>query len=145
MILNQPGSAFEYESVLYSIGDWVRCTEDSDYAGLFDVIVEIRHGEGRETDNPTPDIYCRLQIPADTGLIQKLEERFSKLYGKTVKIADIPLDRIILSPYELRSAAKNPDCYTPETDNPYPLCIGNGSPMCESCSLYAYLDYNQYE
>lgn len=145
MIKKQPGEAFAYEGVRYSIGDWVRCTEDSDYAGLLGVIVEIRDGEDRETDNPTPDIYCRLQIPEDTGLIQKLEERFSKLYGKAVKITDIPLDLTILSPYELRGVTPNPDCYTPEPDHPYPLCIGNGGAMCESCSFYACLDYNKYE
>lgn len=145
MIKKQPGEIFEYENVRYSIGDWVRCSEESDYAGLLGVIVEIRDGEDRETNNPTPDIYCRLQIPEDTRLIQKLEERFSKLYGKTVKIADIPLDRIILTPYELIFSDGTPGCYTPETDTPYPLCIGNDSAMCESCSLYACLDYNKYE
>lgn len=145
MIKKQPGEIFEFESVQYSIGDWVRCTEDSNYAGLLGVIVEIRDGEDRETDNPTPDIYCRLQIPEDTELVQKLEVRFSKLYGKTVKITDVPLDQIILSPYELSGDVGTPDCYAPEKDNPYPLCIGNGSPICENCSLYAYLDYNKYE
>ena len=31
----------------------------------------------------------------------------------------------------------HPDCYTPEQDNPYPLCIGNGSRACGECCLYA--------
>lgn len=145
MIKNKPGEIFEFESGQYSIGDWIRCREGSDYAGLLGVIVEIRDGEDRETDNLTPDIYCRLQIPEDTELIQKLEERFSKLYGKAVKITDVPLDLTILSPDELNVLKETSGCYTPETDNPYPLYIGNGSAMCESCSLYACLDYNKYE
>ena len=99
MIKKQPGEIFEYENFRYSIGDWMLCSEESDYAGLSGIILEIRDGEDRETDNPTPDIYCRLQIPQDTRIIQKLEEKFSKLYGKSVKITDIPLERIILSPY----------------------------------------------
>ena len=43
---------------------------------------EIRDGEDRETDNPTPDIYCRLQIPQDTRIIQKLEEKIFKAVRK---------------------------------------------------------------
>ena len=145
MIKKRHGEIFEFENDRYSIGDWVRCTEDSDYAGLTGVIVEIRDGEDRETENTTPDIYCRLQIPEDTKLVQELEERFSKLYGKAVKITDIPLDLTILSPDELTSVVRDSDCFAPEPDHPYPLCIGNGSLTCENCSLYAYLDYNKYE
>lgn len=29
-----------------------------------------------------------------------------------------------------------PDCFEPEKYNPYPLCVGNGSPECEACCLY---------
>ena len=67
MIKKQPGEIFEYENFRYSIGDWMRCSEESDYAGLSGIILEIRDGEDRETDNPTPDIYCRLQIPRNTS------------------------------------------------------------------------------
>lgn len=38
-----------------------------------------------------------------------------------------------------------PDCFVPEENNDYPLCVGNGSQKCEDCSLYAKLDYNKYE
>lgn len=34
----------------------------------------------------------------------------------------------------------HPDCYTPEQDNPYPLCIGNGSGACGECCLYAEME-----
>ena len=98
MIKKKTGEIFEFESVRYSIGDWVQCTESSEYAGLSGVIVEIRDGEDRETENPTPDIYCCLQIPKDAELVQQLEARFSGLYGKAVKIKDVPLDCVILSP-----------------------------------------------
>lgn len=145
MIKKQPGETFLYENTLYSIGDWIQCTEGSDYAGLNGVITEIRDGEDQETDNPAPDIYCRLQIPKNAELVQKLEARFSGLYGKAMKTAEIPLDRVILSPDELSGIDGVPDCYTPETDNPYPLCVGNGSPLCEKCSLYKNLNYNRYE
>ena len=29
-----------------------------------------------------------------------------------------------------------PDCFTPEPDNPYPLCVGNGKEECRQCCLY---------
>ena len=32
---------------------------------------------------------------------------------------------------------EKPDCYTPETDNPYPLCIGNNTEKCRECCLWA--------
>jgi hypothetical protein len=28
-----------------------------------------------------------------------------------------------------------PECYKPN-ENPYPLCVGNGSPDCDTCGLY---------
>ncbi len=32
---------------------------------------------------------------------------------------------------------ERPECFTPEKDNPYPLCIGRESSMCEECQLRA--------
>ena len=32
---------------------------------------------------------------------------------------------------------EKPDCYTPETDNPYPLCVGNDTEKCRECCLWA--------
>lgn len=31
---------------------------------------------------------------------------------------------------------EKPDCYTPETENPYPLCVGNGTEKCRECCLW---------
>lgn len=31
---------------------------------------------------------------------------------------------------------EKPDCYTPETDNPYPLCVGNNTEKCRECCLW---------
>lgn len=33
-----------------------------------------------------------------------------------------------------------PPCYIPEEENPYPLCVGNGSDECEQCMIYAELE-----
>lgn len=27
------------------------------------------------------------------------------------------------------------DCFIPEENNPYPLCIGRGLPQCEDCQV----------
>lgn len=32
---------------------------------------------------------------------------------------------------------KNPECFTPEGNNPYPLCTGKDMPECENCQLRA--------
>ncbi len=40
---------------------------------------------------------------------------------------------------------RKPECYKPEENNPYPLCVGNGSKQCLICSLYVNLDFNRYE
>lgn len=32
-----------------------------------------------------------------------------------------------------------PDCYEPEKDNPYPLCVGSNKKECENCCLYTNL------
>lgn len=29
-----------------------------------------------------------------------------------------------------------PECFSPEADNPYPLCVGKGLPECENCQLW---------
>ena len=36
----------------------------------------------------------------------------------------------------IRQALAQPDCFTPEADNPYPLCIGSGKPECAECCLH---------
>lgn len=32
---------------------------------------------------------------------------------------------------------KHPDCFIPEKDNPYPLCIGRKLAECKDCQLRA--------
>ena len=34
-------------------------------------------------------------------------------------------------------ADKNKKCFTPESDNPYPLCIGKNMKQCKECQLRA--------
>lgn len=37
-----------------------------------------------------------------------------------------------------------PLCYSPEKDNPYPLCVGNGGWACSKCCFYANMDMGDY-
>ena len=39
----------------------------------------------------------------------------------------------------VRQASKQPDCFTPEAENPYPLCIGSGKSECDDCCLYVHM------
>lgn len=39
----------------------------------------------------------------------------------------------------VRQASTQPDCFTPEADNPYPLCIGSGKSECDDCCLYLHM------
>ena len=86
MIKNKAGEAFQYENVLYTIGEWIQCSELSDYAGLAGIITEIRDGTDKETDNRGPEITCCFQSPQEKNLIKKIENKFSSLYGVSKKI-----------------------------------------------------------
>lgn len=38
---------------------------------------------------------------------------------------------------EINAKYEKPDCYEPEKDNPYPLCVGKGKEECNACCLWA--------
>ncbi len=60
---------------------------------------------------------------------------------------DSAIDDLFYSPYCPNCGAKmdggdnimntNPECFTPEGKNPYPLCTGKDMPECENCQLRA--------
>ena len=80
MILNKAGQTFEYEGKSYMVGAEIIGTDESEYEGLIGTIIEIRDGTDKETENETPDIYCRFYKPVTPYEIHKLEKRFSDLY-----------------------------------------------------------------
>lgn len=98
MILNRHGAEFQYEGVIYRIGDCIIGTEESEYAGLNGVIFEIRDGEDKETDNDTPDIYCSFDAPVLPSDIEELEKTFTELYQEEKHLDDIILDYVIMAP-----------------------------------------------
>lgn len=137
--VTKPGAIMEYEGINYSVGSWIIVRECSEYAGLTGVIVEMSDEEG------DLDITCNLIPPKNPEEIAKLEAHFSKIYGEPKALNDIPLDMVILAPDEIQCMTEKPVCYDPEPDNPYPLCVGNGSHECEHCAYYVHLDLNRYE
>lgn len=98
MILNKPGEIFECEGRKLMVGDQIVANCESAYNGLFGTITEIRDGEDRETENETPDIYCRFEEPVTPYEIGMLEEKFTNLCGTPKTIDDIALDLVIMSP-----------------------------------------------
>lgn len=98
MIKNKTGETFEYEGRVFRVGDWVYANESSDYEGLFGHIKEIRTDEDKDTENETADIYCEFMPPIIPACIEKIEARFSKLYGEPKKLEDLALDEVIMAP-----------------------------------------------
>lgn len=98
MIINRAGAEFEYEGVVYKIGDPIVGTSESEYEGLYGSIMELRDGEDQETENETPDFYCTFEPPVLPCEVKKLEERFSDLYRQPKTLDDIGLDFVIMAP-----------------------------------------------
>ncbi len=102
MIVNECGEAFFVPSKpkgfleRFFIGEKIIATEASAYYGLIGVIREAR--ENKDTANETLDIYCDFYCPTEIKDVIALENRFSKLYGRLIRVGKIPLDRIIMAP-----------------------------------------------
>ena len=98
MIKNKTGETFRYEGRVFRVGDWVYANAGSVYEGLVGRIKEIRTGADKDTENETADIYCEFMPPIIPAFIEKIEERFSKLYGEPKKSEDLALDEVIMAP-----------------------------------------------
>ncbi len=98
MIIAKPKAEFLYEGETYRIGATVIANAKSAYEGLVGEIREIRTGEDKETENETPEIFCRFELPKLSADITELEKRFSDDCVTKKKIEDIPLDSVIMSP-----------------------------------------------
>lgn len=94
MILTQPGQTFfcEDSKLSFSIGQEIVANDSSMYAGLSGVITEVRDGAGKETDNPSADIYCDFALPGSVIFRRELEKRFS------MPADELSLDQIIMAP-----------------------------------------------
>lgn len=98
MIFDRVGATFFFDGTAYTIGAKVYANQNSDYAGLFGTITEIRTDDDKETENDTPDIYCDFEPPVLPHDIAAMKKRFSSLYRCEKELDDLGLDCIIMAP-----------------------------------------------
>lgn len=106
MILLNKGEPFQYDGITYTIGEQIAANNQSEYEGLVGVIVEIRDGDDKETENDTPDIYCQFDAPLLPEDIMEFEKRFSQLYGEEKNLEDIALDYVAMAPEMIFSTSE---------------------------------------
>ena len=134
MIKNKQDERFLFDGQTYSIGELVYANANSDYSGLFGSITEIRTGKDKDTDNVYPDFYCKFKEPTLAQDVAEFEERFSKLYGKKMKIKDICLDSVIMSPYMLDKLN-----FEPDKDSPEVYCVTEEWSVDDESGMETYL------
>ncbi len=94
MVLNNYGEVFEHKGRKFTVGEVIFCTKESDYEGLVGLLMEIRTGDEKETDNKTLDLYCSLKMPDLTE--NRARERLQKLSGNGAEEPN--LDQVIMAP-----------------------------------------------
>lgn len=108
MIYTRYGTGITVNGANFRVGMRVHANQLSDYAGLYGVITEIRTEDDRETENDSPDIYCRFDAPVLSMEVDVLEARFSSLHMKRMTLDDISLDMIVMAP-EMLEPSINPN------------------------------------
>ena len=98
IILSKIGEMIEYAGKKYVVGEKVIANKNSVYEGLIGTIYEIHTDTEKETCNETPDIYCRFREPVMTVNKEKVRRRLSEAYKKDIRLADVGLDCVIMSP-----------------------------------------------
>lgn len=98
MIYNRDGDKIILNGIPWTVGMSIQATDESDYAGLYGRITEIRTDGDRETENDTPDIYCQFDFPVLPCEVKRLEEHFSMLYGSPKKLDELTFDMVIMAP-----------------------------------------------
>ena len=112
MIITNMNDTLEYMGKRYYIGEEITGTSASMYEGLFGKIIEIRTDDDKETNNDTPDIYCKFDTPIFPEDIKRFENKVSLLHGKAKTLEDIALDRVIMAPEMIKSLVKNVETRT---------------------------------
>ena len=98
IILSKIGEMIEYAGKKYAVGEKVIANKNSVYEGLIGTIYEIHTDTEKETCNETPDIYCRFREPVMKVNKEKVRKRLSEAYKKDIRLADVGLDCVIMSP-----------------------------------------------
>lgn len=80
------------------------------------------------------------QFISDPSIPERIENRLNKCnrywecYWDSIAGVEKELLDVYLEPNT------SPDCFSPEPDNPYPLCVGNGKKECRKCCLYVNME-----
>jgi hypothetical protein len=87
------------ESKEFAVGQSITINDKDDlFSGMKGHIVEILTGDDKSTDNQCEhDIAVYLDEPADKGLLDTLEARWSAEYGTIKTIKDMAIDYVIMA------------------------------------------------
>lgn len=104
VLIKTPGQGITAEYKRFIVGEKVIANEYADeYAGLIGTITEIRDGNEKETDNPTPDIYVDFDMPTNPIIKDNFIESAARSFidPELAKDIGIPLDSVICCPDEI--------------------------------------------
>lgn len=103
MRIAEYGKVFMYGEQKFVVGEIVIATKGSIYDGLPGILMEVRDGADKETDNIHPDLYCKFFepiLPSNKKKISKKSYLLQNDYGTTEKPST---SLVILSPQMLIS------------------------------------------
>lgn len=95
MYKDKIGESYEYKGVVYTVGNKIIGAKRSEYDGVVGVIKEITD------EDDALEIICDFEDPTDPEIIKRMEEYFSKIFGKPMTLNDISLEGIIMCPDEI--------------------------------------------
>ena len=116
------------------------------------LLLSTRHiqeiGELYEAQCWTEDFISQIEEWEEIAVLSKMQyqklitnpaipERIEQQLGRNDHYWEAYWESVSEVAHDLvRQALTQPDCFTPDADNPYPLCIGLGKPECADCCLY---------
>lgn len=88
----------------------------------------------KKAENLSEEQYRKLL--SDKSIPERIHDKLRKKdsYGKAYWKSVFEAAEELLDEYLNRN--KPSDCFQPEPDNPYPLCVGGGEEKCRRCCLY---------
>lgn len=70
MLLFSTGETFKFHDITYRIGDSILAVSGCEYEGLYGIIVQIRDGDDKATENEGPEICCCFNPPLNPDEIE---------------------------------------------------------------------------
>ena len=92
--------------------------------------------EVEEVSNLSDEQYSKLI--ADPNIADRIQKALGRNHSYWDSYWDT-ISEVIRDMIKQYAVLGHPKCFSPEPDNPYPLCIGNGSKDCNECCLYVHM------